>query len=93
MNTQITDMFVRQAVAKGNETWAKFKELSDEQLEGIVGNHIPNPISRTYTRLFVGGTHSLLGRNFDGSYEFNKGYVPTMGEYEIAGKLLEERRE
>lgn len=86
-------MFVRQAIAKGNETEAKFKQLSDEQLEAIVGNHIQNPISRTYTRFCVGGTSSLWGRNFDGSYEFNKGYVPTGGEYEIAGKLLEQRRE
>lgn len=92
MNSQITDMCVRTAVEESRKTRNEFGKLSDEQLERIIENHIPNPISRTYTRFCVGGTASLWGRNEDGSYSLHDEYVPTKGEYEIATKLLEERR-
>ena len=75
MNTQITDMFVRAAVEKSRETLDNYSRLSDEQLEEIAGRYIPNPISRTYTRLFVDGR------------------TPTTGQYEIANKILEKRRD
>jgi len=65
--------------------------LSRKHLEKLVENYIPNPIVRTLARNFRKGASNLLTTHYDGtfSYQFNRDYVPTRREYEMARKQLE----
>jgi hypothetical protein len=67
--------------------------LSQQHLEKLIENYIPNPLARTIIRTFRKGTSNLLTTryavNFKFIYEFNDIYVPTTREYEMARKQLE----
>lgn len=67
--------------------------LSQQHLEKLIANYIPNPLVRTFSRAFRKGASNLLTTRYDGnfkfSYEFNDMYVPTTREYEMAKKQLE----
>ena len=53
MNTQITDMCVRAEIKKSRQVRHNYQILSNEQLGEIVGRYVPNPVARTFRKLFV----------------------------------------